>query len=44
MENYIEAIEKENFEKEQESLKIENFRPLSNSISGRNKINKKWYK
>jgi len=41
MENYIEAIEKENFEKEQESLKIENFRPLSNSISGRNKINKK---
>ena len=41
MENYIEAIEKENFEKEQESLKIENFRPLSNNNFGRNKIIKK---
>ena len=38
MENYFENIEKNKIEKEQESLKIETFRPLSNSISGRNKL------
>ena len=41
MENYFEDIEKKQLEKEQENLRIENFRPLSNSISGRNKLNDK---
>ena len=41
MENYFNSIEKNNLEKEQESLKIENFRPLSNNNFGRNKIIKK---
>ena len=43
MEIYFNSIEKNNLEKEQESLKIENFRPLSNSNLGRNKIIKKSY-
>ena len=41
--DYFNSIEKNNLEKEQESLKIENFRPLSNSNFGRNKIIKKSY-
>ena len=41
MENYLDNIEKINLEKEQESLKLENFRPLSNSNHGRNKFIKK---
>ena len=41
MENYLDNIEKIKLEKEQESLKIENFRPLSNSNQGRNKFIKK---
>ena len=41
MENYFEDIEKKQLEKEQENLRIENFRPLSNSISRRNKLNNK---
>ena len=41
MENYLDNIEKIKLEKEQESLKIENFRPLSNSNHGRNKFIKK---
>ena len=41
MENYLDNIEKMKLEKEQESLKLENFRPLSNSNHGRNKFIKK---
>ena len=41
MENYLDNIEKIKLEKEQESLKLENFRPLSNSNHGRNKFIKK---
>ena len=41
MDNYLEKLEKNKLEKEQESLKIENFRPISNSNFGRNKLIKK---
>ena len=40
MEDLIESLEK-NIDKEQESLKIDNFRPLSNNSKGRNRLIKK---
>ena len=43
MENYFEAIEKDNIEKEQEGLRIENFKPLSNNILENSKMIKKSY-
>ena len=43
MENYFEAIEKDNIEKEQECLRIENFKPLSNNILENSKMIKKSY-
>ena len=41
MDNYLDKLEKDKLEKEQENMKIENFRPLSNSNFGRNKLIKK---
>ena len=41
MDNYLDKLEKDKLEKEQENMKIENFRPLSNSNFGRNKLVKK---
>ena len=43
MENIFEAVEKDNMEKEQENLKIENFKPLSNNILENSKMIKKSY-
>lgn len=40
MEDFIESLEKKNDE-EQESLKIDNFRPISNNNNGRNRLIKK---